>query len=197
MVGLAGLAASHDPAIALSTDPLGACLGVAIYDPVVKVAGLLHSMLPDSTIDPKRAAERPGMFLDTGLAELLRQAHKLGAKTENLQVFVAGGAQIMDESAAFNIAKRNYEILTELIAKMNLRILAEDIGGRTNRTMSINVASGEVQAEVFRPGKNQHFMQAIEDYINNLRISRPPREWCRNSCACSTSRTWKAARSSR
>ena len=71
MVGMADLMISQDQSFVLCTFPLGACLGIAVYDPVVKVGGLLHSMLPDSSIDPKRAAARPGMFLDTGLALLL------------------------------------------------------------------------------------------------------------------------------
>ena len=145
MVGLAELAVSCDPSIVLSTYPLGACLGIAIYDPVTKVGGLLHSLLPASSIDPKRAAARPGMFLDTGLAALLKRARELGAKPENLLIFVAGGAQIMDETTPFNIGKRNYEVLTELLAERKLQIHAEDVGGRTNRTMRLNLASGEVR----------------------------------------------------
>src|ERR1700728_4863528 len=108
MVGLADLAVSHDPNVVLSTYPLGACLGVAIYDPVTKVGGLLHSLLPASAIDPKRAADRPGMFLDSGLKAMLERAFTLGARKENLRVMVVGGAQIMDESSCFNIGRRNY-----------------------------------------------------------------------------------------
>ena len=148
MVGLADLAVSHDPNVVLSTYPLGACLGIAIYDPVAKVGGLLHSLLPASSIDPKRAADRPGMFLDTGLAALVWRARELGAKTENLQVFVAGGAQIMDETTPFNIGKRNYDVLTGLLAQMNLKIYAEDIGGRNNRALRINLANGEVRIKL-------------------------------------------------
>ncbi len=77
IVGMADLMVSQDPNLILCTFPLGACLGIAIYDPVVKVGGLLHSMLPDSSIDPKRAAARPGLFLDTGLALLLEYAFNL------------------------------------------------------------------------------------------------------------------------
>jgi len=148
MVGLAELAVSHDPNVVLSTYPLGACLGVAIYDPAAKAGGLLHSLLPASSIDPKRAADRPGMFLDTGIAALLWRARELGARTENLQIFVAGGAQIMDETSPFNIGKRNYEVLTELLAGMNLKIYAEDVGGRNNRAMRINLATGEVRIKI-------------------------------------------------
>jgi len=145
MVGIADMAVSHDPNVVLSTYPLGACLGIAIYDPVAKVGGLLHSLLPASSIDPKRAADRPGMFLDTGLAAMICRAQDQGAKVENLRVFVAGGAQIMDEASPFNIGMRNYEVLTELLAKLNVKIYAEDVGGRTNRTMRLSLADGEVR----------------------------------------------------
>lgn len=145
VVGMADLMVSHDPTLVLCTFPLGACLGVAIYDPTTKIAGILHSMLPDSTIDPKRAAARPGMFLDTGLERLLECAGSLKAKKENLRIFVAGASEIMDETTCFNIGKRNYEVLTGLLAKQGLKIDAEDVGGLTNRSMQMDVATGEVR----------------------------------------------------
>ncbi|HEX3800415.1 MAG TPA: chemotaxis protein CheD [Verrucomicrobiae bacterium] len=145
MVGLAEFAVSQDPTIGLCSYPLGACLGVTIYDPVVKVGGLLHSLLPASSIDPVRAANRPGMFLDTGLTAMLARAHELNAKDENLLVCVAGGAQIMDDTSHFNIGKRNYDVLVELLKKLNLKISAEDVGGRTNRSIQLNISTGYVR----------------------------------------------------
>jgi len=145
MVALADLAVSKDQKVTLCSFPLGACLGVAIYDPEAKVGGLLHSLLPDSSIDPARAATRPGMFLDTGLAALWQQAQQLGAKKESLQLFVAGGALIMDDTGHFNIGLRNYNAFVELTGKMNLKIEAADVGGRTNRSLQLNLASGEVR----------------------------------------------------
>ena len=145
VVGMADLMVSHDPTLVLCTFPLGACLGVAIYDPTTKTAGILHSMLPDSTIDPKRAAARPGMFLDTGLDRLLQHADNLKAKKENFRVFVAGASEIMDETTCFNIGKRNYAVLTRLLEKHGLKITAEDIGGLTNRSMQLDVATGDVR----------------------------------------------------
>jgi chemotaxis protein CheD len=146
-VGLAELAVRRDQNATLCSSPLGACLGVIIYDPAVKVGGLLHSLLPASSIAPARAADRPGMFLDTGLAAMLERARELGAQTGRLQVFVAGGAQILDESTAFNIGTRNYAALKEALAQHGLQVYAEDVGGRTNRTMQINLATGDVRVK--------------------------------------------------
>jgi chemotaxis protein CheD len=145
MVGMAEFTVSQDPAVTLCTYPLGACLGVAIYDPKTKVGGVMHSLLPASAIDPNRAAERPGMFLDSGLEAMLKRAFALGAQKETLRVIVIGGAQIMDESSLFNIGRRNYEVLTGLLAQQNLKIHAEDVGGRTNRSMQLDIATGEIR----------------------------------------------------
>lgn len=145
MVGLAELAVSRDPVVTLCTYPLGACLAVAIYDPVAKVGGVLHSLLPASSIDPKRAADRPAMFLDTGLASMLTRAFELSATRENLLICVAGGAQIMDETSHFNIGKRNHDALVELLGQHRLQIRAEDVGGRGNRLLQLTIATGEVR----------------------------------------------------
>jgi len=145
LVGMADLAVSQDASVTLCSHPLGACLGVAIYDPATKTGGILHSLLPTSNIDPLRAATRPGMFLDTGMAAMLARAQASGAKRENLMVYVTGGAQIMDDSIHFNIGKRNYDAFTEILSQLNLTIYAEDVGGRANRTMQLNLATGEVR----------------------------------------------------
>jgi chemotaxis protein CheD len=145
IVGIADIMVSQDLSLTLSTSPLGSGLGIAIYDSVANVGGILHSMLPDSTIDPKRAAAHPGMFLDTGLAQLLECAGSLKATKENLLIYVAGGSDIMDETDSFSIGKRNYSVLTGLLAKHNLRIHAEDVGGLTDRTMHLSLATGDVR----------------------------------------------------
>ena len=151
MVAMADLMVSQDQSLTLCTFPLGACLGIAIYDPVIKVGGILHSMLPDSSIGPKRAAARPGMFLDTGLARLLANAEALKVKKENLLVYVAGASEILDETTFFNLGKRNYTVLAGLLARHGVTIYAEDVGGRANRTMQLNLATGEVRVKI--PGQ--------------------------------------------
>ena len=144
-VGLAGLVVSQDPKVALCTLPLGACLGVAIYDPVVKVGGLLHSMLPASSIDPARAASCPAMFLDTGLRALYSRLQQLNATRQNLRVVVAGAAQMLDEHPELNLGKINSDLLSQCLAELGLEIHAKEVGGRTNCSMELAVATGEVR----------------------------------------------------
>lgn len=154
VVGLADLAASNNPQVILSTYSLGSCLGIAAFDPYAKVGGLLHCMLPTSTLDPQKAKARPGMFVDTGLPLLIQTMEGLRADRRRLKIYVAGGAQIMDTSDFFSIGKRNYAALTEALALEHLQIEAEEIGGLVNRTMHLNIATGGLSLKVSGQAKD-------------------------------------------
>ncbi len=148
VVGIADFAVSNNPSVILTTYSLGSCLGISIYDPVVKVAGLLHIMLPDSSIDTAKAARSPAMFLDTGFPMLLKAAAELRAESSRLQICVAGGAQIMDSVGFFNIGKRNHVMMMDLLSRNALRLKAEEVGGMVNRTMHVHISSGDVVLKV-------------------------------------------------
>lgn len=148
VVGIADLAVSNNPSVTLTTYSLGSCLAVTVYDPARRVGGLLHIMLPDSSIDPVKAARQPGMFVDTGVAALFRAAYQFGAEKQRMRIAVAGGAQIMDTTGYFNIGKRNYEALIQLFARHGLRIDAEQVGGLVNRTVFMDLATGQVRLKV-------------------------------------------------
>jgi chemotaxis protein CheD len=144
IVGIADMQVSNEPEAVLITYSLGSCIGVSLYDPVVKVGGVLHFMLPESKIDPAKAQKKPSMFADTGIPLLFRETYKLGAEKRRLQVKIAGGSQILDDSGYFNIGKRNYLALRKILWMNNVLIHSEDIGGNVNRTLSIELPSGKV-----------------------------------------------------
>ncbi len=148
VVGIADMKVSNNPEDILITHALGSCIGVAVYDPVVKVGGLLHFMLPESKINPQRAKQNPFMFCDTGVPLLFKTCYKYGAIKKRMIVKVAGGSQIMDEAGHFNIGKRNYATLRKLLWKNGVLIHAEDVGGVVNRTMELNIANGEVTLKI-------------------------------------------------
>ncbi|MCX8118309.1 MAG: chemotaxis protein CheD [Desulfobacterota bacterium] len=144
IVGIADMKVSNDEKATIITYSLGSCIGVSIYDPVVKVGGLLHFMLPDSSIDPQKAQINPYMFADSGIPLFFKAAYRLGAEKRRMVVKVVGGAQILDDSNFFNIGKRNYMSLRKIFWSNNVLINAEDVGGTVNRTLSLELASGRV-----------------------------------------------------
>ena len=80
IVGVSDMKVSNDREAILITYSLGSCIGVAIYDSVARVGGLLHYMLPESGLDQEKARKNPYMFADTGIPALFKAAYKLGAK---------------------------------------------------------------------------------------------------------------------
>ena len=147
-VGVGDVAVSKQPGVELVTFSLGSCIGVVIYDPVVKVGGLLHLMLPNSSINRERARLQPAVFADTGLPLLFKSAYKLGAKKGRLRVVVVGGSQVMDAAGHFNIGKRNYTAVRKIFWRNNVLIDAEDVGGNVNRTVGLRVDDGKVWLKI-------------------------------------------------
>jgi chemotaxis protein CheD len=153
-VGLADMVVSNDPNTELVAQSLGSCLGIMIYDPVKKVGGLLHIMLPDSSIHKSKAEESPYMFVDTGVPLLFRSAYKLEAEKYRIVIKVAGGADLLSFGNAFTgIGQRNYEALVEILKRNGVRIKTEHVGGNISRTVRLEIATGRVWIKT--PGKSE------------------------------------------
>lgn len=144
-VGLADRFVTSDVNTQIITYALGSCLGITVWDPERHVAGLLHLMLPESSVNPEKAANQPFMFVDTGVPRFFKDAYALGADKARLVVCVAGGAALgTPGEGSFQIGQRNIAALRKLFWKNGVLIRGQDTGGRTPRTMSINVGTGEV-----------------------------------------------------
>ncbi|MFC1614716.1 chemotaxis protein CheD [Gemmatimonadota bacterium] len=151
VVDISAFGISNDHNDVIITYSLGSCLGLTIYDPVARVAGLVHCMLPLAKIDRQKAAAKPGMFVETGVPALLDAAFKLGATRKNLVLKATGCGRPMDDKGFFKIGERNHIVLRKLLWKNNLLLAAEHVGGKMSRTVSISVATGEVTVRVGGP----------------------------------------------
>jgi chemotaxis protein CheD len=144
VVGVADMVASNDPSAELVTYSLGSCLGITVHDPVKKVGGLLHLMLPDSTIDANKAVNAPLMFVDTGVPRLFQAVYNLGGERRRLIVKAAGGAQFLDAQGVFNIGERNLASLLRLLGRNGWVLSAQDCGGVSSRTLRLEMSTGKV-----------------------------------------------------
>jgi chemotaxis protein CheD len=145
VVGIADMAISSDPRDLIVTYALGSCLGVCVFDPVARVAGMLHLMLPQGSLSPEKAAQNPLMFADTGIPKLFLGSYALGAKKERMIVVVAGGASFnMNEDADLAIGQRNVAMLRKVLWKNGVILKKHELGGTEPRNMSLDVRNGEV-----------------------------------------------------
>jgi chemotaxis protein CheD len=143
-VGIADLAMTDDPGATLVTYALGSCIGVTVFDPAARVGGMLHFMLPQSTLSPEKAKTNPCMFADAGVPLLFQKAYELGARKERLVVCAAGGAEILADEGHFKIGSRNRTMLRKLFWKNSVLLASEDTGGTHSRTMTLRLSDGQV-----------------------------------------------------
>jgi len=140
--------ASNDATAVIVTHSLGSCVGVVVYDAVCRVGGMLHLMLPDSTINTAKAAQTPCMFVDTGVPQLFNAVYRLGAVKSRLIVKMAGGARFLDEKGIWNIGQRNVQALKEILGRNGISVDSCDVGGMSARTLRLDMATGCVTVQI-------------------------------------------------
>ena len=155
VIGISDLKVSNSIDDVLVTYALGSCVGVTVYDPVVKVGGLLHFMLPESSLDMRKAGENPAMFADTGIPLLFKTCYEFGAKKGRMIVKVAGGASILDDANFFRIGQKNITAMKKLFWKNNVLIEGEDTGSNCNRTVAIHISTGKVLVRTAHNGTRE------------------------------------------
>lgn len=146
-VGLGELVISGNPDDVLVAYGLGSCVGVGMYCPKSKVGGLLHAVLPENT-DGDRTSTK---FVDTGIPVMLERMQKAGADLRNLQVYMAGGANMLINtslSKSFDIGTRNATAAKAVLEKLRIRLINSETGGNTGRTVRMYIAQGKMTVRV-------------------------------------------------
>jgi len=143
VVSIADMKISSNPGEVLVTYSLGSCVAVSLYDPYKKIGGLIHIMLPDSSIE-KSAEINPFKYVDLGIPVLYKEMFKLGCKRGTLITSVIGGSNVMDKNKYFNIGERNYLAVRKILWRNNVIINKEDIGGSKSRTVRLFMDTGRV-----------------------------------------------------
>jgi len=144
MVGMADLNIAKHPG-ALTTLGLGSCVGIALWCPKSKVAGLAHCMLPDSTQIQNNS--NIAKFVDTATIRLVQDMVRAGADRTKIVAKLAGGAQMFafdSKNEGMRIGDRNIEATKVILKRMNIRILSSDVGENYGRTIELHTENGSL-----------------------------------------------------
>lgn len=154
-VGMADYKVGRYPASLISYG-LGSCVGIALYDPVTKIGGLAHIMLPDSK--QARSTENPAKFADTALPKMLDDLQKIGAVKTRLTAKIAGGAQMFsftNTTDIMRVGERNAEAVRAMLKKLDIRLLADDTGGNYGRTVELKLDTGVFRVKTIDKGEKE------------------------------------------
>ncbi len=162
-VRIADLAAIRNDGM-LITIGLGSCVGVGLYDPEHKIAGLAHVLLNDSKKHRFRSSANhfnPAKFADTAIPELIQTMKKLGYRGNSLVAHLAGGGKLFDfQFKGAGIGQKNLEAVRAKLRELEIAVLSEDTGGSYGRTMKIYAATGAVVIRSLSKGEKNKCRQS-------------------------------------
>lgn len=151
-VGMADYKTARTPDI-LMTAGLGSCIGVCIHDPLLKVGGLAHIMLPSAN---GNSGGNPYKYADTAIALMFGEILGLGASKARMKAKMAGGAQMFSfpgKPPLLKIGDRNAEAVEQELKRLGIPLLVSDTGGSFGRTIHFDLTTGELRVRTINHGQ--------------------------------------------
>lgn len=120
---------------------LGSCISVCLWDPVLKIGGINHYMLPlwngEGLPSPK--------YGNIAISKLIENMLQLGSKKGHLKAKVFGGAEVLQRSGGIlNISVRNIELAWEILNTEGIPVISKEVGGNQGRKLLFNTETGSV-----------------------------------------------------
>ncbi|MGD2152266.1 MAG: chemotaxis protein CheD [Gemmatimonadales bacterium] len=129
----------------LSITGLGSCVAIVLYDEGTRVGGLAHVLLPDPSFSQR---ERCWLFVTEAIPALLDELEEAGAERSRLTARLVGGAAMFQELSPQdrpNMGRRNVSAAREMLARVGIPVVAEDVGGEFGRSMDFDLSNGRIQ----------------------------------------------------
>jgi chemotaxis protein CheD len=152
-VGIADMNVVESPNT-IRTSGLGSCVGIVLYSSLKPIAGLAHIMLPEASIS-KSGTLNKAKFADTATVELVERLEGLGIKRSTLLAKIAGGAQMFQftgTSDVMRIGPRNVEAVKNTLQSLRIKLVSEDVGGNSGRTIEFCPATHELTIRTVNKG---------------------------------------------
>jgi chemotaxis protein CheD len=137
----------------ITTIGLGSCVAIVLHDAGARVGGLAHVLLPHESMS--RDQSNPAKFPRTAVPLLLREMAELGANRTRIKAKIVGGAAMFANlvpAGGINIGERNIIAVREVLAELNVPIIAEDTGADYGRSVYLFVNDGRVEVRSLRGG---------------------------------------------
>ena len=153
-VGLGEQIITQDENSVLVAYGLGSCVAVGIVDPVRKISGLIHCVLPEHM---NGSIEQSPKYVDSGIEGLINAMVQAGADPRRLVVRMAGGANMLiptNNGVKFDIGTRNVQTAHQVFDRLRIRLKGEQVGGNIGRTVRLYVRDGRMTVRMIG-GKEQ------------------------------------------
>ncbi|MCB0191134.1 MAG: chemotaxis protein CheD [Anaerolineae bacterium] len=156
-ISIGEMIVSNTPDDVLVAYGLGSCVAICLYDPVTKVGGMLHALLPHAN-SQQNGNNVPAKFVDSGFPLLLKSMVQRRGERNRLVVYLCGGAQLISApnfSDMLKIGQRNVEAAHNALKIARLNIRNQDTGGNAGRTVKLHIDTGHVTVKSLGQGEKR------------------------------------------
>lgn len=126
--------------IVLRAIALGSCIGVSAYDPVEKIGGMAHIMLPGEALE--QAPDKTRYAADA-IDKMVGQMIEAGSKLCDLEVCLVGAGNVLDRDDD-TICQSNIDSVRRILEDKGIDVKATALGGTQRRSVSVDIESGDI-----------------------------------------------------
>ena len=160
---------TRDPTVIVTV--LGSCVSVCLRDPITKIGGMNHFLLPnDETVgSTETMSARYGSF---AMELLINELLKMGAARNRLEAKVFGGGNVLQGLTVHNVGERNSAFVLDYLKLEGIPVLARDLLGSYPRKVYFFVNTGEVKVRKIKSMHNTTILDRESEY--RMRIKDVP-----------------------
>lgn len=154
-VNIAEVKIEHSPNV-LVTRGLGSCLGITVYDPLKKIGGMAHPMLPD--IEVAKVKFNPARFVNSAIRKMVEDLEKEGGLRSRFVAKLFGGAHMFSFISAdniLNVGQKNIDTAIEIFRELGIKVGAQETGGTFGRTVEFNLEDGKARVHTISQGEKE------------------------------------------
>ena len=150
------------------TTVLGSCISACIRDPVMRLGGMNHFMLPEdnSARDERAPVRLATRYGSNAMESLINDVLKLGGLRERLEIKIFGGGRVLAHMT--DVGARNIDFVRDYLSTEGLRTHAQDVGGEMPRKVIYYPTEGRVRMRKLRPIENRGVSDREKLYLESL-----------------------------
>ena len=154
------------------TTVLGSCVSTCLWDPVERIGGMNHFMLPGDGASTQSSWTDSARFGVYAMEVLINEMIRLGADRRRMVAKLFGGAQLLAGFETLDVGAKNSEFALEFLRVEGIRLLAKDLLDVYPRKVHFFVATGKVQVKRLTPAPGDTVQKREREYLSRLSVRR-------------------------
>lgn len=150
------------------TTVLGSCVSTCLWDPLKRIGGMNHFMLPgdgESASSPVTASARFGVY---AMEVLINEMLHMGADRRRMVAKIFGGGRVLQGFGSLDVGAKNCQFVIEFLATEGIPVVARDLLDVYARKLHFFPDTGKVQMKKLHILPNDTVQLREREYLSLL-----------------------------